>query len=102
MDAAFGTLDSDDGRNILSMIDAFDRGQSVKLEQELFKQKKRLDDAERTLLTKSTKKALDDQRIATDKIAWVLSKLADIRRTELKDDDSVSVRHRHLVALRPA
>jgi putative SOS response-associated peptidase YedK len=54
----------------------------------LFAQKKRLADAERTLATRQTKKALDDKRIATRKIAWHLQKLADLGRTEAKDEDS--------------
>ena len=37
-----------------------------KLEQELFKQRKRLADAERTLQTKTTKAATESKRIATD------------------------------------
>jgi len=39
--------------------------QATKFEQELFKQKKRLADAERTLETKTTKAAVESQRIAT-------------------------------------
>jgi len=54
----------------------------------LFAQKKRLADAERTLATKQTKKALDDQRIATRKIAWNLQKLTDLGRTEAREEDS--------------
>ena len=30
----------------------------------------------------------EDQRIATDKIAWALAKLGDMRRTDFKDEDS--------------
>jgi putative SOS response-associated peptidase YedK len=62
--------------------------ESQTLERELFKQKKRLADAERTLRTRTTKKAQEDQRIATNKIAWALEKLADLRRTELQPRDS--------------
>jgi putative SOS response-associated peptidase YedK len=54
----------------------------------LFKQKKRLNDAERTLGVRQTRKALEDQRIATAKIAWHMKKLADLGRTESKEDDS--------------
>ncbi|WP_408431775.1 hypothetical protein [Paraburkholderia fungorum] len=54
----------------------------------LFKQRKRLADAERSLLTKVTKAATESQRIATDKIAWTLGKLDDIQRSELKPRDS--------------
>jgi hypothetical protein len=55
---------------------------------ELFRQKKRLADAERSLLTKETKKAREDVRIATGKIEWHLEKLADLKRSELNDEDS--------------
>jgi putative SOS response-associated peptidase YedK len=57
------------------------------LEQELFKQKKRLGDAERTLKTKTTKKALEDQRIATDKIDSIVKRIASVNRTEPKPGD---------------
>ncbi|MGN6521517.1 MAG: hypothetical protein ACTHK2_19090 [Dokdonella sp.] len=56
--------------------------------QDLFAQKKRLADAERTLQTKTTTKALEDQRIATSKIAWILGKLDELRRPDLVDEDS--------------
>lgn len=59
-----------------------------KLEQELFKQRKRLADAQRTLLTKTTKAATDSLRIAANKIDWCLGKLSNLRRTELQDSDS--------------
>jgi putative SOS response-associated peptidase YedK len=38
--------------------------------------------------TKPTKAAANSQRIATDKIAWAMGKLADLKRTESTDDDS--------------
>src|SRR5690606_6687332 len=59
----------------------------ARLEQELFKQRKRLADAERILQSRTTKKALDDQRIATDKVEWLKSKLGDQRRAEAKERD---------------
>ncbi len=73
---------------IAQSIAAFDAGEIAKLEQEVFKQKKRLADAERTLQTKITKKAQEDQRIATNKIEWALGKLADIKRTDPKPRDA--------------
>lgn len=88
MDAGFARPRNDDERAIKAMIDAFNAGQAGKLEQEVFKQKKRLADAERTLRSKTTKKALEDQRIAAGKIEWALAKLADLRRSELLDRDS--------------
>jgi len=88
MDAAFSEPQNDDERKIKALIDEFDKQQSAKLEQELFKQRKRLADAERTLQTKTTKAATESKRIATDKVAWCLEKLASLRRTELVDEDS--------------
>ncbi len=64
------------------------RSLGTKLEQDLFKQRSRLADAERILQIKPTKAATENQRIATDKILWTLGKLDDLRRTELKDRDS--------------
>lgn len=88
MDAAFTDPKSDDERKVKSLIDEYNTGQTAKLEQDLFKQKKRLADAQRILQAKTTKKAQDDQRIATDKIAWSLAKLNDLRRSEMRDKDS--------------
>jgi len=88
MDAAFADPQSDDERQIKALINEFDAQQVSKLQQELFKQRKRLADAQRTLQTKTTKAATESQRIATDKIEWAMGKLADLRRHELVDEDS--------------
>jgi putative SOS response-associated peptidase YedK len=88
MDAAFSEPQDFDQQQIKALIDAFDCEQATKLEQDLFKQKKRLADAERSLLSKPTKKAAEDKRIATSKIEWTLRKLADLRRTQPEDRDS--------------
>jgi putative SOS response-associated peptidase YedK len=88
MDAAFKQPRSDDERQIKEMIEAFKTEQATRLEQELFKQKRRLADAARTLQSRTTKAATDSKRIATDKIEWVRGKLADLRRTELTGEDS--------------
>jgi putative SOS response-associated peptidase YedK len=87
MDALFDQPESQEERQIKGWIDAFNAEQATKLEQELFKQRKRLVDAERSLQTKITKRATDDQRIATTKIDWARGKLADLKRTELVPDD---------------
>jgi hypothetical protein len=42
----------------------------------------------RTLQTKTTKKALEDQRIATDKVASGSSQAGDLKRTGLTSEDS--------------
>ena len=88
MEDAFAQPVTDQERAIKAAIDRFNRDQTTRLEQELFKQRKRLADAERTLQTKVTKAALESQRIATEKIAWALGKLDDIQRTEPRPRDS--------------
>ena len=88
MEDAFAAPQTDAERDIKVFIDKFNRDQTNKLEQDLFKQCKRLADAERSLQTKVTKAATESQRIATDKIAWTRGKLDDIQRTEPKPRDS--------------
>jgi putative SOS response-associated peptidase YedK len=73
---------------IKTLIDAYSTAQAGTLEQELFKQRKRLADAERGLQLRSTRKDAENQRIATSKIEWAKGKLADLRRSELEDRDS--------------
>jgi len=88
MDAAFAIPQNEDERAIKALIDAYDAQEASRLEQEIFKQRKRLADAERTLATRTTKAAVESQRIATTKVDWALGKLADLRRTEPKDKDA--------------
>ena len=88
MEAAFAEPKNEAEKQIKSAIDAFAAEQTVKLEQDLFKQRKRLADSERVLLSKPTKAAGESKRIAADKIDWTMGKLSDLRCTELKDRDS--------------
>jgi putative SOS response-associated peptidase YedK len=88
MDAQFANPQTDDEREIENLIHQFNAEQASKLEQEVFKQKKRLADAERGLQTKTTKKALEDQRIAADKISKSITRLNDLRRTQFLDRDA--------------
>ena len=88
MDANFASPRSADEKAIAEMIETFDRNELTRLEQELFKQRKRLADAERKLKTRPTKAASESQRIATSKVKWLLSRLADIKRDELLPRDS--------------
>jgi putative SOS response-associated peptidase YedK len=88
VDAWFDEPKTDAEREIRRMIVEFNAQQATKHEQDLFKQRKRVADATRTLQTKTTKKALEDQRIGTEKVQWNLDKLAALRRTELVPDDS--------------
>jgi len=88
MDAAFLKPETEEERQILSLILEFDAQQTTRHEQDLFKLKKRLADAERVLETKETKGALESKRIASEKISKTLGWLADLRRTEVKPRDS--------------
>jgi len=70
------------------LIAAHGSAQATAFEQELFAQLQRLNAAERALKAKATKKAGNEQRIATDKIARSRQRLADLRRTAPEDRDS--------------
>lgn len=88
VDEQFRRPQTDDERQIQLLIDEYNAEQVVATEQELFAQRKRLADAERVLQTKETKKALNDQRVAGNKIADALAKLERMRRTELRESDA--------------
>lgn len=88
MDAAFAIPETDDERRIKALIDQYSAAQATKLEQEVFKQRARLADADRTLQVKTTKAVTESKRIATDKIDTTLRRLDDLRRIEPKERDS--------------
>jgi putative SOS response-associated peptidase YedK len=88
IEAVFAAPASDEEREVAALIAEFNVAEAARLEQELFKQRKRLADAERTLTTKPTKAAAESKRIAADKVEWCLAKLAALRRTELVDEDA--------------
>ena len=79
---SFADPHSEDERTIHDLIVEGDAELARTLEQELFTQKKRLADAERTLQTKVTKKAQNEQRIARNKMEAAQRGLADLKRTE--------------------
>ena len=85
MAAAFADPHNEDECSIQAMINAFAAAESTRLEQELFSQRTRLVEAERKLQVKPTKAATDGQRIASNKIARAMVKLADLRRTDPRD-----------------
>lgn len=58
------------------------------LEQEVFKQAKRVADGERSLQSKGTKKAQEDVRIGNNKIKNAKRQIADLKRTVLEPSDS--------------
>jgi putative SOS response-associated peptidase YedK len=66
---------NDGERRIKAFIDQFTAAETTKLEREVFAQKKRLADAERTLALKPTKAAAESKRIATDKIEKAITRL---------------------------
>ena len=72
---------------IKEMIDAWNAEEVAELEPELFKQRKRVADAERKLLTKVTKKAQDDVRIGTNKVEQIKGWLDDFKRKTLEPRD---------------
>jgi hypothetical protein len=88
VDDAFRDPQTDAEKQIRASIERFNAEQTSNLEQELFKQRTRLADAERTLQTKVTKAATESKRIATDKIDASLRRLDDINRAEPKPRDS--------------
>ncbi len=88
MDDAFAAGKSPAERAIWASIQRWDARDATAFEQELFTQKTRLVTAERALQTKVTKKAENDVRVATNKIARAQGKLADLRRTDHVARDS--------------
>lgn len=88
VDAWFSAPVTEEEKQIHALIASHDAAAATTLEQELFKQKKRLADAERTLLTKTTQSATESKRIASNKIDWALRKLSELRRTSLLPGDS--------------
>ncbi len=69
-------------------IDEYRARSATRLERDLFAQKTRLVNAARALEAKPTKKAREDQRIATNKIESLTVKLSDLRRSEPKARDN--------------
>jgi hypothetical protein len=71
---------NDAERRIKAFIDQYRSDEMTKLEREVFAQKKRLADAERTLAAKPTKAAAESQRIATSKIEKAIERLDRCKR----------------------
>ncbi len=75
VDRWFDAPDSEAGRRIQALIGERNAAMTAKLTTEIFRQRRRLADAERALATRPTKKAAEDQRIATTKIEQSLRRL---------------------------
>ena len=71
-----------------SYIEAYRMKQAPIWEQELFKQRTRLVDAQRKLRAKETKAARNDERIATEKIATLATRLSLLRSDQINSTDS--------------
>jgi len=88
MEVAFSGAQTDDERRIEALIAENNALRATKLEQEVFEQRTRLASAERILETKATKAAVESKRIASNKIDTAVRRIADLKRTTLKDADS--------------
>ncbi len=66
-------------RKIKALIDDYRASETTKLEREVFSQRKRLADAERTLASKPTKAAAESKRIAGDKIERAMTRLERLK-----------------------
>jgi putative SOS response-associated peptidase YedK len=75
----FDAPKNDREARIKSFIDQYRDAEITKLEREVFAQKKRLADAERTLASKPTKAAAESKRIAGNKIEQALTRLERIK-----------------------
>jgi len=73
---------SDGERQIKGFIDQYRAAEITKLEKELFAQRKRLADAERTLASKATKAAAESKRIAGNKIEQAMTRLERLKATK--------------------
>ena len=87
LEGNFAQPESAAEQRIAADIRAFRAGQARQWETELFKQKKRLAEAERQLGVRVTRKAEENRRIAGSKTEWLLAKLAELRRTGPGTDD---------------
>lgn len=86
--AQFQWPQSDGEVTIKEAITNWTANEIVAVEQEIFKQRKRLADAERKLLVKVTKGAQEDVRIATAKIPWLMDKLAGLQQLPPASQDA--------------
>src|SRR5882762_2338481 len=87
-EANFENPNNDQERRIKAAIDEHRSRTATKLEKDLFSQKTRWVNAERSLKEKETKKAREDLRIATSKIETLTGKLSDLRRNEPTPEDN--------------
>jgi putative SOS response-associated peptidase YedK len=87
-EANFDEPSNDQERRIKAAIDEHRSKVASKLEKDLFSQKTRLVNAQRSLTEKETKKAREEVRIATGKIAALSTKLSGLRSMEPNPEDN--------------
>jgi putative SOS response-associated peptidase YedK len=87
-EANFDEPSNDQERRIKAAIDEHRSRVAGKLEKDLFSQKTRLVNAQRSLTEKDTKKAREEVRIATGKIATLSTKLYGLRSVEPNPEDN--------------
>ncbi len=80
--------ETDEERKIAEVIRARMAADELELLQELTKQTERLERAQQALAVKATKKASEDVRIATNKIASIKGKLEELNSKEITPRDS--------------
>lgn len=78
---------NDQERRIFGAIEQHRSRTAAKLERDLFYQKTRLVNADRSLKDKETKKAREEVRIASSKIASLTAKLTNLRGSEANPED---------------
>jgi putative SOS response-associated peptidase YedK len=88
LEANFENPVNSTGERIRELIGAFRKAQASAWEKDLFKQNKRLADAQRNLKEKETKRAREDERIATNKIESYIERLTNLKRIEAQPGDS--------------
>jgi putative SOS response-associated peptidase YedK len=87
-EANFDDPATDQERRIRGAIDEHRSRLASKMEKDLFAQKTRLVNAERSLKEKETKKAREDVRISTTKIETLSTKLSRLRSSEPNEEDN--------------
>ena len=88
MDAAFAGATTPETHAIRKFIASWNETQEAELQQELFRQTKRVADAQRALQERVTKKAREDVRIGGNKVAQLTARLKDLQRSRPVPGDS--------------
>lgn len=88
MEADFLLASTPEEANIATLIEQYRAAEEMRLEQEVFTQRKRLADAERKLAVKLTKTAEKERGVATRQAEKFRTQLADVHRTESKPLDT--------------